>query len=105
MGKVNEFERRQSNGRRTYARLAEPPSEEAFLYPQEYDESAYEYEQPNSRTVNIPPPQRREPRRPRGERPMPKRLSEELEEEQFAYAEPEVPERKAPARKRTKKQA
>lgn len=98
MGKVNELDRRQTNGRRSYARIADEPSDEGFLYPQEYDDPAFTYPD-QSRTVAIPPPAAREPRtRQRGERPMPRRLSEELEEGQPDESVPQITEKK-PARK------
>lgn len=84
-------------------------SEEEFFYPQEFEDPLSEvaapaYERRNP--INIPPPV--EPsnrtRRTRSSRPMPRRLSEELEDQQNPIEdEPEIP-AKPRARRRSAKQ-
>ncbi len=84
------------------------PSDEEFFYPQEFEDPLSEvaapaYERRNP--INIPPPiePSNRTRRTRNSRPMPRRLSEELEDQQNPIDdEPEIPAKSRPRRRSTK---
>ncbi len=84
------------------------PSDEEFFYPQEFEDPLSEvaapaYERRNP--INIPPPiePSNRTRRTRNSRPMPRRLSEELEDQQNPIDdEPEILAKPRPRRRSTK---